>query len=250
MPKPPPPPPPAPRAPRARTSTRGRPPCVRRARRARMPSKVTDQSSFRPHIVRILRTEGSLETEDMLLELEMAMEDELRERDRQPTPDRRGPLAPVRPVGAEGDDRRGADGRRQAGSLGAHRGGARGRLLTDRGSPGRHARPIDLDLVAQRRAELAARGRRRTRTCRGRSSSRAASRRAAPSRCTPRRRPRRSRPARRAPGRCSRPRATRPSRPTVDGNGSPSIRAIVVSSASSIAGVTSTESWRSHPRCS
>ena len=53
---------------------------------ARMPSKGTDQSSFRPYIVRILRTEGSLETEDMLLELEMAMEDELRERDRQPTP--------------------------------------------------------------------------------------------------------------------------------------------------------------------
>ena len=36
--------------------------------------------------VRILKAEGSLETEDMLLELEMAMEDELRERDRQPTP--------------------------------------------------------------------------------------------------------------------------------------------------------------------
>ena len=36
--------------------------------------------------MRILRLEGSLETEDMLLELEMAMEDELRERDRQPTP--------------------------------------------------------------------------------------------------------------------------------------------------------------------
>ena len=35
---------------------------------------------------RILKAEGSLETEDMLLELEMAMEDELRERDRQPTP--------------------------------------------------------------------------------------------------------------------------------------------------------------------
>jgi hypothetical protein len=51
-----------------------------------MPSKVTDQSVFRPHIVRILRAEGSLDTEDMLLELEMAMEDELRERDRQPTP--------------------------------------------------------------------------------------------------------------------------------------------------------------------
>ena len=51
-----------------------------------MPSKVTDQTSFRPHIVRILRAEGSLDTEDMLLELEMAMEDDLRERDRQPTP--------------------------------------------------------------------------------------------------------------------------------------------------------------------
>jgi hypothetical protein len=47
---------------------------------------VTDQTAFRPHIVRILKLEGSLETEDMLLELEMAMEDELRERDRQPTP--------------------------------------------------------------------------------------------------------------------------------------------------------------------
>jgi hypothetical protein len=51
-----------------------------------MPSKVTASSSFRPHIIRILRAEGSLETEDMLLELEMALEDELRERDRQPTP--------------------------------------------------------------------------------------------------------------------------------------------------------------------
>jgi hypothetical protein len=47
---------------------------------------VTEQAAFRPHIVRILKLEGSLETEDMLLELEMAMEDELRERDRQPTP--------------------------------------------------------------------------------------------------------------------------------------------------------------------
>ena len=36
--------------------------------------------------MRILKAEGSLETEDMLLELEMAMEDELRERDRQPSP--------------------------------------------------------------------------------------------------------------------------------------------------------------------
>ena len=53
---------------------------------ARPPSKVTAQTAFRPHIVRILRAEGSLDTEDMLLELEMAMEDELRERDRQPTP--------------------------------------------------------------------------------------------------------------------------------------------------------------------
>ena len=53
---------------------------------ARPPSLVTAQAAFRPHIVRILKTEGSLETEDMLLELEMAMEEELRERDRQPTP--------------------------------------------------------------------------------------------------------------------------------------------------------------------
>ncbi|HEX5086949.1 MAG TPA: hypothetical protein VFV89_04015 [Nocardioides sp.] len=53
---------------------------------SRAPSRITDQSAFRPHIVRILKVEGSLETEDMLLELEMAMEDELRERDRQPTP--------------------------------------------------------------------------------------------------------------------------------------------------------------------
>ncbi|QIG41546.1 hypothetical protein G5V58_01070 [Nocardioides anomalus] len=53
---------------------------------SRPPSRVTDQAAFRPHIVRILKAEGSLETEDMLLELEMAMEDDLRERDRQPTP--------------------------------------------------------------------------------------------------------------------------------------------------------------------
>jgi hypothetical protein len=47
---------------------------------------VSDQAAFRPHIVQILRAEGSLDTEDMMLELEMAMEDELRERDRLPTP--------------------------------------------------------------------------------------------------------------------------------------------------------------------
>jgi hypothetical protein len=86
MPKPPPPPPPSPRTPRARTVS-PRTSAVRTTSAApRAPSKVTDQSVFRPHIVRILKLEGSLETEDMLLELEMAMEDELRERDRQPTP--------------------------------------------------------------------------------------------------------------------------------------------------------------------
>ena len=53
---------------------------------ARPPSKVTGQTAFRPHIVRILKLEGSLETEDMLLELEMAMEEELLERDRQTSP--------------------------------------------------------------------------------------------------------------------------------------------------------------------
>jgi hypothetical protein len=89
MPKAPPPPPPAPRAPRARTST-PRASSVRTTTTtttaARPPSKVSAQEVFRPHIVRILKAEGSLETEDMLLELEMAMEDELLERDRQPTP--------------------------------------------------------------------------------------------------------------------------------------------------------------------
>lgn len=86
MPKAPPTPPPAPRASRVRTTT-PRTSTVRTASApARPPSRVTDQSVFRPHIVRILKQEGSLETEDMLLELEMAMEDELRERDRQPTP--------------------------------------------------------------------------------------------------------------------------------------------------------------------
>jgi hypothetical protein len=86
MPKPPPQPPPAPRAPRVRTAT-PRAAAVRTTTTpSRAPSRVTDQSLFRPHIVRILKLEGSLETEDMLLELEMAMEDELRERDRQPTP--------------------------------------------------------------------------------------------------------------------------------------------------------------------
>jgi hypothetical protein len=83
MPKPPPEPAPSPRAPRTRAAT-PRTSAVRTT--ARPASKVTDQSAFRPHIVRILKQEGALETEDMLLELEMAMEDELRERDRQPTP--------------------------------------------------------------------------------------------------------------------------------------------------------------------
>ncbi|HCB03756.1 MAG TPA: hypothetical protein PLZ93_10605 [Nocardioides sp.] len=87
MPKPPPPPPPTPRTPRARTVSSPRTSTVRTTSApTRAPSKVTDQSVFRPHIVRILKQEGSLETEDMLLELEMAMEDDLRERDRQPTP--------------------------------------------------------------------------------------------------------------------------------------------------------------------
>ena len=86
MPKPPPPPPPSPRTPRARAAT-PRASAVRTpSAPARPPSKVSDQSAFRPHIVAILRAEGSLETEDMLLELELAMEDQLRERDRQPTP--------------------------------------------------------------------------------------------------------------------------------------------------------------------
>lgn len=89
MPKPPPPPPAAPRTPRAstpRTSTRATATRTTTTTPSRAPSRITDQSAFRPHIVRILKVEGSLETEDMLLELEMAMEDELRERDRQPTP--------------------------------------------------------------------------------------------------------------------------------------------------------------------
>jgi hypothetical protein len=89
MPKPPPPPPAAPRTPRAstpRTSTRATATRTTTTTPSRAPSRITDQSAFRPHIVRILKLEGSLETEDMLLELEMAMEDELRERDRQPTP--------------------------------------------------------------------------------------------------------------------------------------------------------------------
>ena len=84
MPKPPPSPAPSARAPRTAAP---RASAVRTTTAAsRPPSKVTDQSAFRPHIVRILKQEGALETEDMLLELEMAMEDELRERDRQPTP--------------------------------------------------------------------------------------------------------------------------------------------------------------------
>ena len=86
MPKPPPPPPPSPRTPRARTTTPRAAAVPSTSAPARPPSKVSDQSAFRPHIVAILRAEGSLETEDMLLELELAMEDELRERDRQPTP--------------------------------------------------------------------------------------------------------------------------------------------------------------------
>jgi hypothetical protein len=84
-----PPPVPSPRAPRAstpRTSTSRVSTTRTTTTPSRAPSRVTDQSAFRPHIVRILKVEGSLETEDMLLELEMAMEDELRERDRQPTP--------------------------------------------------------------------------------------------------------------------------------------------------------------------
>ena len=89
MPKPTPPPVTTP-APRVRTTPRRASTSGVRAPQVtatpRLPSKVTGQAAFRPHIVRILRAEGSLETEDMLLELELAMEDELRERDRQPAP--------------------------------------------------------------------------------------------------------------------------------------------------------------------
>lgn len=86
MPKAPPEPAPSPRAPRSRSAAPRTTTVRTTTTAARPPSRVTDQSAFRPHIVRILKQEGSLETEDMLLELEMAMEDELRERDRQPTP--------------------------------------------------------------------------------------------------------------------------------------------------------------------
>jgi hypothetical protein len=77
---------PSPRAPRTRTSAPRTTAVRTRSAPPRAPSKVTDQSAFRPHIVRILKLEGSLETEDMLLELELALEDELRERDRAATP--------------------------------------------------------------------------------------------------------------------------------------------------------------------
>jgi hypothetical protein len=87
MPKAPPPPPPAPRTPRATTRSATAASPVRTTNApARPPSKVSDAAAFRPHIIRILKAEGSLETEDMMLELAMAMEDELRERDNQPTP--------------------------------------------------------------------------------------------------------------------------------------------------------------------
>src|SRR3954453_20312456 len=86
MPKPPPAPPAPARAPRTRTSAPPRTSSARTTTPSRAPSRITDESAFRPHIVRILKLEGSLETEDMLLELEMAMEEEGRERDRQPTP--------------------------------------------------------------------------------------------------------------------------------------------------------------------
>lgn len=85
MPKAPPPPPPSPRTPRATVRSAAAPRPVKTTAPP-APSKVTSQEAFRGHIVRILKAEGSLETEDMLLELEMAMEDELRERDRQPSP--------------------------------------------------------------------------------------------------------------------------------------------------------------------
>ena len=92
MPAPPPAPAPPPRAsrvsttraPRTSTSSSGSASAARPP--SRPPSRVTDQSAFRAQIVRILKLEGSLETEDMLLELEMAMEDTLQERDKQKAP--------------------------------------------------------------------------------------------------------------------------------------------------------------------
>ena len=100
------------------------------------------------------------------------------------------------------------------------------------------------------RARPAARGGRRTRTGPGRSSSAGRSPPSSPSpgRCWPP--PRRSRCTRPAPGRRRRPLNHRPASAAVDGNGVPSSRATVRSTASSIGGRHRGLQLASHARCS
>lgn len=87
MPAPPPAPAPAAKAPRAPRATATRKPSVRTATTKPSPvRKRTEQEAFRPHIVRLLQDEGSLETAEVMGLLEERMSEVLLERDRQKAP--------------------------------------------------------------------------------------------------------------------------------------------------------------------
>jgi hypothetical protein len=89
---PPPPPKPAP-TPRVRT-TQARAPRAAGTRAVSTPaprpvSRSTAQQAFRPYILQVLRDAGApLDTDEVMLELEILMEDVLRDRDREKSPTR------------------------------------------------------------------------------------------------------------------------------------------------------------------
>ena len=89
MPAPPPAPVAAPsaRAPRASRATATRKPSVRAVTSKPSPArKRTEQETFRPFIVRLLKDEGQLETAEVMTLLEERMAEVLLERDRQKAP--------------------------------------------------------------------------------------------------------------------------------------------------------------------
>ena len=88
MPPPPPPPPPAPRTPRSPRATATRKPSTARVTASKPPAvRVrTEQETFRPYIVRLLKEEGALETAEVMEQLAERMDDVLLDRDKQKSP--------------------------------------------------------------------------------------------------------------------------------------------------------------------
>ena len=84
---PPPPPKPAPTTRVRTTQTRARVTRSASAPAPRPASRTTPQAAFRPYILEALRDAGApLETDEVMLELEIRMEEVLRERDREKSP--------------------------------------------------------------------------------------------------------------------------------------------------------------------